>query len=297
MGGLSFGPFALSADRLAAGATLVALMILTSLLARRSGERLNRWATHAVVAGVVAARAGFVAENLGVFAEAPWSALALWQGGFAWLYGALAVAAVTAGHLLRHPGDGLAAAVVLGGALITWGGVSEVVASKASPPLPVGGYAALDGHGVDLSDRDGRPLVVNLWASWCPPCRREMPMMMEVAAEVEGADVVFANQGEDMDVIRSFLESASLTEHEHGVVTDPFSTLLGHYGVVGLPATLFFSAEGHLEQVHLGEISRPLLLSHIADLEAVAPVPAMSSSKSTSRTLSTQRISEEGTHP
>lgn len=295
MGGLSLGPFALSADRLAAGATLVVLMILTSLLARCSGERLNRWATHAVVAGLVAARAGFVAENIGAFADAPWSALALWQGGFAWLYGALAVAAVTAGHLLRHPGDGLAAAVVLGGALITWGGVSEVAASKASPPLPVGGYTALDGRGVDLSDRAGRPLVVNLWASWCPPCRREMPMMMEVAAETEGTDVVFANQGEDADVIRSFLESAGLAEH--GVVTDPFSTLLGHYGVVGLPATLFFSAEGRLEQVHLGEISRPLLLSHIAELDAAALVPATSTSSSPSRTLSTSRISQEGTHP
>ena len=295
MGGLALGPFALSADRLAAGAALVALMILTGLMARRSGERLSRWATHAVVAGVVAARAGFVAENLGAFAEAPWSALAIWQGGFAWLYGALAVAMVTAGHLLRHPGDGLATAVVLSGALITWGGVSEVAASKASPPLPVGGYAALDGHGVDLSNRDGRPLVVNLWASWCPPCRREMPMMMEVAAEAEGADVVFANQGEDAGVIRAFLESAGLAEH--GVVTDPFSTLLGHYGVVGLPATLFFSGEGRLEWVHLGEISRPLLRSHIADLEAATALPAASTSSSRSQSPFIPGIPTKGTHP
>lgn len=119
--------------------------------------------------------------------------------------------------------------------------------------------------------------------------------MMEVAAEAEGADVVFANQGEDADVIRSFLEGAGLAEH--GVVTDPFSTLLGHYGVVGLPATLFLSAEGRLERVHLGEISRPLLLSHIAELEAAAPVPATSTSAPPSRILSTPHDPEEGTHP
>jgi thiol-disulfide isomerase/thioredoxin len=105
------------------------------------------------------------------------------------------------------------------------------------------------------------PRVVNLWATWCPPCRREMPMMAELAADTEGVAFVFANQGEGKQAVRRYLASAGLSLET--ILIDPFSALSRFYGAPGLPATLFIDAEGILRHAHLGEISREVLQSNI----------------------------------
>lgn len=107
-------------------------------------------------------------------------------------------------------------------------------------------------------------MVINLWASWCPPCRREMPMMAELARSTEAAEFVFANQGENRDSIDRYLADNGISlDH---VLLDSFGDLARHYGAPGLPATLFVGPDGVLEHAHLGEISREALQSRISGL-------------------------------
>lgn len=105
------------------------------------------------------------------------------------------------------------------------------------------------------------PIVINLWESWCPPCRREMPMMADVAANTDDARLVFVNQGEGADIIRRFLKTENL-ELDH-VVPDALGEFGRHYEVPGLPATFFIGRDGTLQSVHMDEISREGLTTGI----------------------------------
>ena len=135
--------------------------------------------------------------------------------------------------------------------------------------LPAAGWAggiavllaALDGQAQQLAGRD-RPVVLNLWATWCPPCRREMPMMTKLAANISGVDFVFANQGEDAGQVRAFLENEDLPTE--GMVRDPRNRLMTELDAIGLPATLVFDARGRMVAAHTGEISRAALTGMIA---------------------------------
>jgi hypothetical protein len=90
-------------------------------------------------------------------------------------------------------------------------------------------------------------------------------MMAEVAAELDGVDMVFANQGEAVGPIAEFLAQQDLSLP--AVITDPAHSLMAHYEVRGLPATLFIRADGALQSAHLGEISRAQLIAEAERLK------------------------------
>src|SRR5690606_29588514 len=103
---------------------------------------------------------------------------------------------------LRKP---LLAGLVAG--LLAWlalGGMLSLL-QRAAPPLPDVAAATLDGAPVRLSDRASKPVVLNLWATWCPPCRREMPVFADAVERYPGVDIVLLNQGEDAATVRNFL--------------------------------------------------------------------------------------------
>lgn len=132
----------------------------------------------------------------------------------------------------------------------------------ANPPrdltLPSLPLKTLDGRTVNLRDYLGVPLVVNLWASWCPPCRRELPMMVRVAEE-GGVLFLFVNVNEAPDRVRGFLGEARVEPSRWT------RFLLGDEAVVratyvrGLPTTFFFDSRGEMRERHLGEIDEETL--------------------------------------
>lgn len=259
---IALGPFVLSAERFSTGLGILVFLVAVAVLTRRAGSEPERRATQAVVLGVIAARVGFVMANLPVFLEDPLSALYLWQGGYLSLVG-LGVAALWLGlRLRRMPGQlgAVAIALVLGAA--SWNTVRLLAPEPGASQLPTQTLATLDGAAASFTQ--GQPTVLNLWASWCPPCRREMPMMTEVAAGESEIAMVFANQGESVSVIRRFLRSEDLPET--GMWLDPASSLQSGFTVPGMPATLFFDAEGALYHIHMGEISRAALLARMEDI-------------------------------
>jgi thiol-disulfide isomerase/thioredoxin len=119
---------------------------------------------------------------------------------------------------------------------------------------------------VKLGDFAGKPIVVNLWASWCPPCRREMPLLAETAAARKDVTFLFVNQGESPQTIRSYLARENLTLSP--VLLDQAMQLPRHYSAPGMPTTLFLRADGTLASIHMGEISPELLSAKIDRITA-----------------------------
>lgn len=270
MSGVRIGPLVFDPVHAAAIAGLLVFLVVIELAearARRrgSGAPLGRWGTILVLATLIAARAGHVVGHAAVFAAHPLDALKLWQGGFDGVWGAAAATLVIAVALLRRTGAAkpLMIAAVLGAAT---SGTIRLTQGPAGDGGSVAGITLADlaGTPVALDARAGKPLVVNLWASWCGPCRREMPMMMELAAAHPGVDVIFANQGEDPGRIAVYLATEQLPEA--GIVLDPTQSLQRRFGAIGLPTTLVFDAEGRLLQGAVGELSRAEFTAHLTRL-------------------------------
>jgi cytochrome c biogenesis protein CcmG/thiol:disulfide interchange protein DsbE len=113
--------------------------------------------------------------------------------------------------------------------------------------LTPGGTRALDAQ---LRALRGHPVVVNLWASWCDPCRYELPFFQRQAV-ARAADVAFlgVNSGDNRDDARRLSARFPMP---YPSIEDPRQAVAGRYGARGLPATAFYDARGRLVLVHQG---------------------------------------------
>lgn len=263
MNAVAIGPLMLAGDRLAAIIGIAAFMIVSAILSGQIDSGIRRWSNQALIAGLIAARAGHVIEHLDNFLAEPWRILAVWQGGFSLLWGLAAVLAVTAVHV-RTVRMGLATGAVLAASLFVWIVVDQLATASAGTPAPTQMMEQLDGPPMTLTDTGGKAAVVNIWATWCPPCRREMPLLAEVAASRKDVSFLFVNQGESSETIKTYLASGHLAlDH---VLLDQGMAIPRHYGTPGIPVTLFIRADGTLMTAHMGEISREALNENIDSL-------------------------------
>lgn len=263
MNAIELGPLVLSGDRLAIIVGVAVFLLGSSLLASRVSPRFNGWSTVAVLTGLGAARLAHVIAHWSYFVDDPLRALAVWQGGFIWVW-ALAPAVVSAFLMLRERRLMLwAIAPVLACALA--GAATERLAPGAEPvPAPSMTLPRLEGGAVNLAAVDGRPTVVNLWATWCPPCRREMPALAQAQDAHPEVRFLFVNQGEGQATVAGWLEEAGL--EIDNVLLDRAMAVPRHYGTVGLPVTLFLGPDGRLAEVPVGEIAPEQIGAAVARL-------------------------------
>ncbi len=107
-------------------------------------------------------------------------------------------------------------------------------------------------------------MVVNLWATWCPPCREEMPLLALAQQRETGVTFVFVNQGESDKLVRRYLHDEIL--ELDNVLLDPASSLRMAVGSKGLPTTMFYDAAGRLVRRHVGLVSRQELTTILRSL-------------------------------
>lgn len=119
-------------------------------------------------------------------------------------------------------------------------------------------FAASDGKTATIADFRGTPLVVNMWASWCQPCVREMPAFDQVDQTIDGVTIIGVNIFDTPDDAQQF--AADLGVH-YPQFTDPDGELSTVLNVTGYPATAFFDADGKLLEVHQGELTADELRS------------------------------------
>lgn len=260
---VELGPLVVATERLAAVLLIAAFLVLAGWLSRRSEAPVERAATAAAIAGIVFARASFVTTYWPAYREEPWTILALWQGGFSLQAGVFAAILV----LLLLIGPKSRATAVLIGALLAssavYVGIERWSAADVRPLPPQITMLDLKGQPRSTGSLRGEPVVLNLWASWCGPCRREMPMLVEEAKR-SGIPILLVNQGESEAVVRSFLQQQGLLSGN--VLMDPATRLGQVTGSGALPTTLFVDGAGRIQNVHVGEISRAGLQSQIRSL-------------------------------
>jgi len=121
-----------------------------------------------------------------------------------------------------------------------------------------------DGKTSVLTDFKGKPTVVNLWATWCPPCQREMPVLQQAQAEHPEFHFLFLNQGETAGTVRAFITALGLPLRN--VMLDPNGEASAEFGHGALPTTPFFDAQGRLLGAHRGELSRATLAQGLEKL-------------------------------
>jgi thiol-disulfide isomerase/thioredoxin len=271
---ISLGPLALPLAPVLLLAAVWAASWLAARLAARAGDAVLTAAAgnaifHAALCGLLAARLAYLALNAAAYLASPWAALDLRDGGWH------APAGLTAGAgwllwrgsrvpRLRQP---LASAALAGAAV--WLAASWATGQGQAQTMPAVALVADEGGQTitPVEAARGRPVVVNLWASWCGPCRQEMPLLAAAQQRESAVGFLFVNQGESSAAVRAYLVGQGLPLRE--VWLDPRSTLGPAVGSQGLPTTLFYDAQGRQVDAHFGVLNAAALESHLRRLRPV----------------------------
>src|SRR5690606_14431081 len=141
-----------------------------------------------IFAGAIAARMAYVLTHVQHYGEHLLEILHIWDGGLNAAFGIATTLIVAAWLAIRHE---VGARRVLASLLIgmsTWGVLhvaAESMRDEQSRVLADVALSTLDGKPTQLRSFADKPVVLNLWATWCPPCRREMPVLSAAQAEHE----------------------------------------------------------------------------------------------------------------
>jgi thiol-disulfide isomerase/thioredoxin len=242
-----------------AGPLILFACVLLALVAGRVASRGSAVADaplfNAVLAGLIAARLAFVAEYLPAYRSEWIKILDFRDLGFDWLPGVIVGVAVLLWVIVRKAQvrRPLIVAAVVG--MLSWGGaMGAVKVFQQEEVLPELMLADISGHARTLARTDGKPLVVNLWASWCAPCRSEMPMLTDVQRDVPGIDLALVNQGESTSTVEGYLSDQGL--EPNNILLDTDMAFARSVDARGFPTTLFYDSQGVLLAVHLGPFSR-----------------------------------------
>ncbi|RUR41346.1 TlpA disulfide reductase family protein [Vreelandella populi] len=267
MNAIALGPLLISLPRLyAIGCALVVLLAARYLL-RLPPATLQRWFTGLVIVWLIGARIAHITLNLESYSATPWDALKLWQPGYHGIGGLLAGLLWSAFALRRHLIALLGSTALLLGASGVWlilmtvsplGGASDI---SRIPELSLENLEGEEVYLPALTEGSDR-VVVNLWATWCPPCRREMPLLEEMA-EHEGVTVAVVNQGEDLLPIVRYLDAEALSFTY--ALRDPNQQLMALFEAPGLPTTVLFDGQGNTLDIHVGELTRAHLERWLED--------------------------------
>lgn len=195
---LSIGPFSIRVVAVAVAALLA--WLVAHLIQRRPPDGHHKSASSLILdvllLGLIAARVAYVAQWWPDYAASPRAIVALGDGGFDARIGIAAALVFAAWRLRRLPAlrRPVLAGIVAG--LGAWGIAQGTLATlqRGAPPLAAMPLQALDSTPVMPAGFVGKPVVVNLWATWCAPCRREMPILEQAQRDHPSITVLMLNQ-------------------------------------------------------------------------------------------------------
>ncbi|MZK51151.1 TlpA disulfide reductase family protein [Clostridium beijerinckii] len=119
---------------------------------------------------------------------------------------------------------------------------------------------------VKLSDYKGRPVIVNFWASWCPPCKEEMPLFNKLSSKYKAEELTVLmvdltdGQRETMDKAKKFILD---NDYDMKILFDNDGTASINYNIIYIPRTLFIDKDGNIVKDHSGEMTEDELQSQV----------------------------------
>lgn len=124
----------------------------------------------------------------------------------------------------------------------------------------------LSGKEVSLSDYKGKKVFLNFWASWCPPCKAEMPEMQKLYEETKDSDLVIlaVNLAEDKSTVQNFIKD---NQYKFPVLLDTDNAVASNYQVVSIPTSFFIDKEGNIVDKHIGSMSIENMKSYISNIK------------------------------
>jgi len=153
---------------------------------------------------------------------------------------------------------------------LTWTWVSRPNANNGSTQrspseamAPTLDLPMLEGGRVDLAQLRGKVVVLNFWATWCPPCRAEMAELNAThhALGERGLMVLGVNQAQDQQTVQQFMKEQNLS---FPIALDQRGEVSQRYRVIALPTTFIIDRAGHIREVlHGGALTRPLIESKV----------------------------------
>jgi len=132
--------------------------------------------------------------------------------------------------------------------LLSLGGITNITAKTAAPDFTL---QSLDGKNVRLSDFRGQVVLLNFWASWCGPCRQEMPILDEIHNRYKslGFTVLGVNLDAKSKKAIGYLKDTPVT---FPVLLDPKGDVSSEYGVQAMPSTVIIDKDGKVRFLHQG---------------------------------------------
>ena len=131
--------------------------------------------------------------------------------------------------------------------------LSHSLTMQTAKPAPALKLKGLDGTPHDLAQLRGRVVLINFWATWCPPCRREMPSMERLSQALKGEafSVLAVDVGEDGDTIDAFTSQFD-TAPSFPILLDTRSKVMQAWKVAGLPTTFLIDRQGRIVASAIG---------------------------------------------
>lgn len=254
----TLGTFAIALNHLLLISALGLATFVGWRVAKRGGENPESVLFSLFLLGLLTARIGFVIAYWPHYRNDLWKTIDLRDGGFLAWPGVVGVLLIALYRGWKRPGlrKPLGYGVVSG--VLFWLLASfSLTIYEQGTRLPDIALRDAAGQTVNLGDYQGGPLVINLWATWCPPCRREMPVLENAQQQRPDLTFLFVNQAESMQSVSTFLATQGL--NLDNVLFDGSGRLGQAVGSMALPTTLFYSADGRLLGSHLGELSEASL--------------------------------------
>ncbi len=170
--------------------------------------------------------------------------------------------------------------LLLGVAVMGLGWIAYSQEEAASPSgeeglteAPIAGYLAPGftltstlGEQIVLADYRGQPVVLNFWATWCPPCRAEMPEFQSASVKYNGqVTILGVDQGEPPSIVADFGSALSIT---YPLLVDQENVASRDYNVTALPTTVFIDGRGVVREITTGMVSKAVLEDRIERLIA-----------------------------
>lgn len=164
---------------------------------------------------------------------------------------------------LGSGGDGWGAPDVLQ-ALTTIAG-PEQSSQAAGGKAPAFTLTSTDGTKVSLGDFAGKPVVINFWATYCPPCKAEMPLLATEVGAQSKVRLVLIDEGDGRDSARAFLDSLGI--HQAALLDSDLSVGRA-YGMSALPMTVFVRADGTIDRRQVGQLDEGVLSAELSTLSS-----------------------------